>query len=328
MHLLSVKTRVQKGFTLLLTAVVLVLIASLWLSTQHEYLYSVFKNEQLEEDVAELEAVKAKLLQFAILQPEIYKTDTVGVMQDATQIPAPGYFPCPDLNGDGSLNAAESSCGNPFDPGFLPDATSDDDTSTGYVPDPDRNESLGTCTGSSTCLGFVPSAITTRDFYFGEAGKFYYFLDERFSNQNPNYVNDNLKRFAPLNPTQFDPEDGEISNDPVLTLDGVTGYVALIIDPGSDGLDTANKDGDYHFSSSGTSLQDSDETDRIVGITFNEWMSLVVHRVCVEQKRIEGTVVDYVDIDNPSPIKHWYNDYDLTSNPGGANWRTWGVVCP
>ena len=328
MWLLSVNTKNQKGFSLLLVAVVLVAIASLWLSSQNKYLVSVFETEQLEGDMAELKMVKAKLLQFAVLQPEIYKTDTSGVMQDASQIPSPGYFPCPDLDGDGQLSTNETSCGNPFDAGSLLDSVTDDDTASGYVPDPELIASLGTCNGTDTCLGFVPSAISTRDFYFGEAGKFYYFLDERFSTQNPNYVNDNLKRFAPLNPIQFDTDDGEISNDPVLTLDGVTGYIALIIDPGSDGLDTANKDGDYHFSSSGISLQNADATDKIVGITYNEWLALMAHRICPEKKRIEGIVADYTDINNPLPIAHWYNDYDLTSNPGGSNWRTWGIVCP
>lgn len=324
MQSLSVKVHVQKGFALLLTAVVLVVIASLWLSTQHEYLFSVFKNEQLEENMDELEAVKTKLLQFAVLQPEIYKTDTSGDMQDATQIPSPGYFPCPDLDGDGVLLGTETSCGNPWISGT---------GGTGYVPDPTSAVGLGTCNGSSICVGFVPSAITTRNFYFGEAGKFYYVLDERFSNQNPNYVNNNLKRYAPLYPDNLVGDPATASNsldpfEPILSLNGVGGYIALIIDPGTDGLDSENNGADYIFSSSGTSLQNSEQTDRIVGITYNEWMSLVVHRVCVEQKRIEGKIVDYVDIDDPLPIKHWYNDYDLSSNPGGGSWRTWGEVCP
>ena len=319
---------VEKGYMLLLTAFVLLIIVSLWISTQNNYLISVFKDEQLQENMQELEAVKAKLLQFAVLQPEIYQTDTTGSMQDETQIPAPGYFPCPDLDGDGSLNNAESSCGNPFNPGLDPSIVSDDDTSTGYVPNPSRVEGLGTCDGSSTCVGFVPSSISTRNFYFGEAGKFYYFLDERFSTQNPNYVNDNLKRFAPLTPTEFDPQDTDISNDPVLTLDGEAGYIAIIIDAGSDGLDSSNKDGDYHFSSSGNSLQNADAIDKAVGITYNEWLSLMAHRVCAEKYRIEGLISGFSDINDPSSIRHWYNDYDSSSNPGGGNWRTWGQVCP
>lgn len=318
----------EKGFVILLTAFVLLVIVSLWISTQNTYLISVFKDEQLQQDMQELEAVKAKLLQFAVLQPEVYKTSTTGGMQDETQIPAPGYFPCPDLDGDGTLNNAESSCGNPFDPGLDISIVSDDDTSTGYVPNPDRVEGLGTCNGSLTCLGFVPSLISTRDFYFGEAGKYYYFLDERFSTQNPNYVNDNLKRFAPLTPTQFDVEDADISNDPVLTLDGEGGYIALIIDAGTDGLDALNRDGDYHFSSSGNSLQNSDAIDKVIGITYNEWLSLMAHRVCSEKKRIEGLISGFSDINDPLLIRHWYNDYDATSNPGGSNWRTWGRVCP
>lgn len=312
----------------MLFIVVVVTIATLWLSTKHERIISFFKTNQIDIDLAELYKVKNRLLQYAVLQPEIYLTDAGGALQESAVVPSPGYFPCPDLTGDG---IAEGSCTNPLNLSAVnPDAT-------GFLPD---------LSADLTALGYVPEKISTRQIYFGESRKFYYFLDERFSYNNGNYPNDTnetLNRYAPLYPGSLigDVASATASTDPfmpVLTLDGVTGYIALIIDPGADGqLDPVNRDGDRDFVSIFSNLSDEPNADKIVGIDYTEWLSLMVHRVCVERVRIQGinfdgdssqeaAITDLEDIG--SATGHWFNDYNAATNENGGNWREWGVVCP
>ncbi|BCN94034.1 hypothetical protein THMIRHAM_18190 [Thiomicrorhabdus immobilis] len=330
----------QQGFVILLVIVVISIIAALWLSTKHYSLISVFKTNDIQADSYELELVKKRLLEYAVLHPEIYTTDDSGSYQNSAQIPAPGYFPCPDLDGDGDVEGAESSCSNPFTPG----GTIPDEDNTGFVP-------------SGGVLGFVPESISTHRVHFAEAGRYYYFLDERFSTQNPaaDYINDALQKYAPMNPTQF---VGDVSAatdnldafEPVLTLNGKTGYIALIIDAGDDGLDAANNvdasDGlvDRHFISRASDLSDDPNADKIVGITMQDLDNAINRRLCVERFRYEG--LEYADEDgdgspdeiNPFSeiavdLKHWYNDYvyttlnDPNNNAGGANWRSTDLKC-
>ncbi len=328
----------QRGFIFLLTVVVIVIIAMLWISTKHQSLISIFKTNDIEADSYELASVKNRLLEYAVLQPEIYKTNDSNVYQSSEQIPAPGYFPCPDLDGDGDIEGAETSCSNPFT-----DTTVDPIDKTGFVPD-------------AGVVGFVPSFIGTHHVHFAEAGRYYYFLDERFSAQNsaPDNDNDSLKRYAPMNPTQFVgdvtpvPADGE-PFEPVLTINGRRGYIALIIDPGADrSLDPNNADADRFFVSRTSDLSDDPNTDKIVGITLEELNNAINRRLCVERFRYEG--LDYADKDgdglpdeiNPftgiaSDLRHWYNDYfykmpndpliDPANNPGGADWRKTNLKC-
>ncbi|MDG6779112.1 type II secretion system protein [Thiomicrorhabdus sp. zzn3] len=310
----------QNGFVLLLVIIVVAIIAFLWLSTQQGSLLSAFKNEQLDQDMSELEEVKRHLLEFAVLQPEVFLTDTTGVMQSNEQVPSPGYFPCPDLDGNGETTGGESSCGNPFNPAAWVDGV----TATGFVPSP------------AVGVGYVPGYISTRNIYFGPSGRYFYFLDERFSTQNPNYVNGTLLRYAPLNHDQFVGDPATATNsldpfDPLLTLNGVSGYIALIIDAGADGLDAENANGDNIFVSGTNDLSESEYADKIIGISFEEWVSLVARRVCAETGRYSGADVsgDYTDI---VTTKHWFNQYDGDSlsadyNPGGGDWRNWGR-CP
>lgn len=334
----------QKGFIFLLTLVVIVLIALLWISTQHYSLISIFKTNDIQADASELELVKERLLEYAVLHPEIYTTDDSNAYQNSEQIPAPGYFPCPDLDGSGDLVDAETSCYNPFYPGAT---VPPDEDSTGFVPD-------------AGVVGYVPAFIGSHHVHFAEAGRYYYFLDERFANQNPHYVNDGQLRYAPMNPLQFTGDIADLPEgpldpaapppfEPVLTLNGKRGYIALIIDPGADGLlDTPNSqdtDGlvDRHFVSRASDLSDDPNTDKIVGITLQDLDNAINRRLCVERFRYEG--LEYADADgdgvpdevNPftaiaSDLKHWYNDYvyvpsSLDNNPGGADWRKTDLKC-
>lgn len=317
----------QKGFVLILVIVVVVIIATLWLSMKQERLISLFKSDQIDYDLEDLKQVKQRLLQFAVLQPEVYITNTSGNVQGSAKVPAPGYLPCPDVDdgaGGPADGIADGSCTNPL-------LWASPDTS-GFLPD-------------SLTFGYVPELISSRHFYFAEKTRYFYFLDERFSYANPGYVNDNLKRFAPLNPIRLEGDPAaQTSNfeprsfDPVLTLNGVTGYVALLVDAGQDGLDAANKDGDRHFITHLDDLREDPNADKIIGISYIEWLAMVAHRVCAERNRLQGIGYDLdetdpvdaiADLDDiGAPLRHWYNDYDSTTNPVGGNWRTWGSVCP
>ncbi|MBD3822633.1 MAG: hypothetical protein IE914_10310 [Thiotrichales bacterium] len=329
----------QKGFVFLLVIVVIAIITALWISSKHENVISFFKNEQIDADISGLERVKSRLLQFAVLQPEVYMTEEPsGDERDASDISSPGYFPCPDLNGDGILdNGAgydETKCGGVDSVYVGGDAT------TGFVPMPNRDEGIGACNGSGVCVGYVPEEISTRNVYFGEKGRYFYFLDERFAFANPNYASPNFaNRFAPLFPGCLEPsaDDALCPSDqytPRLTLNGQGGYVAVIIYPGKDGaLDAVNNDGDSVFESNKSSLASSDNLDKAVGITYNQWLWAVGQRICKEYGRLRN-----VDVNR----EHWFNDYRDSSstyvdpvsgatianpNIGGSSWRSWGMVC-
>ena len=318
----------------MLVIVVVTIIATLWLSTKHQSITSFFKTNQIDIDRAELKLVKQRLLQYAVLQPEVYLT-TGGVIKDSTKIPSPGYFPCPDLDDPSGPSGpsdgfTETTCTNPLVPASaFPDKT-------GLLPD---------LLTSPTVFGYVPGGIDNRNIHFAEQSKYFYFLDERFSYQNGEYTNNGLQRYAPLYPGRLvgnvdDATDNLDSFDPVLTLNGVPGYVVLIIDPGSDGLlDTDNEDGDRFFTSSAADMSDEPNADKIVGITYTEWLTLMVHRVCHERDRIEGIEYDgsdadamdaIIDLDDAgATLGHWFNNYvDTTNVSNGANWREWGVLCP
>jgi len=327
------KLQNQRGFVLLLVIVVMAIIASLWISQKHKSLISIFQTHEINADFADVVLVKNRLLEYAALHPEIYTTNDSGVYQGSSQIPAPGYLPCPDLDGDGQLTGSETSCYNPYTPG----GTIPDQDNTGFVPD-------------SGVFGYVPEYINTHHIYFAEPGRYFYFVDERFVAQNsgPDCINDDLKRCAPMNPLQF---TGDISLatdnldpfEPVLTLNGVRGYIALIIDSGDGVLDTPNgldtSDGlvDRHFVSGTADLSDDPSADKIVGITYEEWNNAINRRLCVERFRYEG--LDYADgttnvfSEISSTLKHWYNDYvytaysDPNNNAGGANWRSTDLKC-
>ncbi len=336
----------QKGFVFLLVIVVIAIIATLWLATKHQGLISAFKNEEIDESLMALKEVKRRLLEFSVLNPEIYLTTTTGVLQGNDKVPAVGYFPCPDLDGDGLVSGLESSCGNPLISG---------NSASGFVPDPLSAIGLGSCTGGgSICTGYVPQEIDTRDVYFAPKKRYFYVLDERFSTQNVFY-NDisgvGPKRYAPLAPSRLEGDPASASSsldsfDPILRLNEVGKYVALIIDAGDNGLDAANNDGDNAFVSGrgnkylknasdeivGVTYDPDDPDipgveydDQVVGITYNEWITLIAHRVCGEHDRFSG---DAADFDAVTVTEHWVKDYHATDNPLGSEWLSWGVACP
>ena len=327
----SIPYQRQRGFVTLLVIVVIGVILTLWISTQHQSVVSIFKTKQVQTDEYALQQVKKRLLAYATLHPELY--------QSSSAIPAPGFLPCPDLNGDGDiLDTGEISCSNPFEPGKT---TLPYEKHTGFVPN------NGLSGFSSVHYGYVPESIANTYIHFAEAGRYHYFLDERFSFNNGAYTSNH---FNPMNAAHFVGEvDGSTLSDstdafePLLTLNERTGYIALIIDAGADGLDADNgldADGyvDRHFTSKAEDMSEDPSRDKIVGITFDEWNNAINRRVCSERFRYEGLVYADKDEDGTPDIanpfsaidaaeEHWYNDFHVTDNPLGTNLRSANLLC-
>ncbi|QCU90782.1 hypothetical protein [Thiomicrorhabdus sediminis] len=323
----------QKGFAFLLIIVVIAIVTSLWISTRFEYIISFFKSYELEERETELTWAKDRLLQYAVLHPEVYLTDSSNAGQSAESIPAPGYFPCPDLDGDGDINSLnyETQCQNSVDFG-----------GDGFVPDPDLAAGLGSCNGTDLCLGYLPRGISERHLYFAEQAKYYYFLDERFAFRNGDHAakapTGAAIQYIPMNPSEFN----VAGSSPVLSINGKTGYVVVLIDPGLDGQlngENADGDGDFQYNPLNSLMNDADNTDVVIGIHYDEWLNWVARRVCSEHQRFDGGNGDenndgntdaadeiYTGIDET--IGHWFNDYDLATDRYGADWRGWVSQCP
>lgn len=311
----------QSGFIMMVFVVIMVIGATAYFGRFGENLIFAHKVKLAERDIAATLKVREQLLRYAIFQPELYESDPTGgtgyTLKVIENIPAPGYFPCVDLDGDGEVLAAETSCGNPT-------VTGDD--ATGFV------------------VGFLPTDFRTRNVFFGGAvpKQFYYVLDERFANGNNLYHNGSTGRFAPLNP--------DTQPQGRLNLNGLEGYVVLIIAPGepitmqdgtvqdrsqagdavtriADFLDkrfdgtgnevNGNADGDrFFFSQAKTNLGIN---DTIIGISFQEWQTIMLNRVCSQSSALEAT-------DPSEPF--WFNAYDENDNPAGSDWRAFMENCP
>jgi hypothetical protein len=165
--------------------------------------------------------------------------------------------------------------------------------------------------------------MDNRNIYFGPAGRYYYFIDERFSYNNNHYSSSD-NRYSPLSPDAVDPAG---SAPPILTLNGKSDYIALIIDAGTDGLDAVNRDRNPDFVSNVNPLNTSDSLDKIVGITYEEWRNQIAARVCVERLRFLGLDTTYTSIGFFDA--HWFNNYVAGENPLGSDWRSWSYnKCP
>lgn len=325
----------QSGFIMMLLVVVMAVGAAAVFSLYQDNTVLRYQSDIYLKRLNQLNEVKQQLLKYAVFQPELYQSDLVSnsrTYKETGKLPGPGYLPCRDLDGDGWVLNAETSCGNPRDPA---------DETTGFV------------------YGFLPVGFKTRNFFFGalEPRQFYYVVDERFVNGNNLYNNGTTGRYAPLNPLLTPASPPDVSPPdalpegslPWLTLNDVEGYVALIIFPNvpqvfSDGFEQdrsqggtavdrvadyldrrfdidghqldGNADGNRHFYSQ--SRENIGVNDLVVGITFAEWQEAVMNRVCSQLATL--TQVD-------SNVAYWFNDYDAVQNPSGGNWRNFTEAC-
>lgn len=331
----SCHSRPQSGFILMLLVVVMAVGAVAFFSLYHDNASLRYQSDRYLTRMNQLNEVKQQLLKYAVFQPELYQSDLISnsrTYKEANKIPGPGYLPCRDLDGDGWVLGAETSCGNPRDPS---------DETTGFV------------------YGFLPVGFKTRNFFFGalEPQQFYYVVDERFVNGNNLYNNGSTGRYAPLNAVLTPANAPDVSSHrglangtlPWLTLNGVEGYVALIIFPNtpqvfSDGFQQdrsqggsavdriadyldrrfddegnrldGNADGNRHFFSQG--LENTGVNDLVVGITFEEWRVAILNRICSQLEKL-----NQVDAN----AAYWFNDYDAVQNPSGGNWRALVGAC-
>ena len=319
----------SSGFVLMLMIVIMVVGAATYFTVFSQNWLFTRASDSYIRSMQSLSVVKQQLLNYAILQPELYQSDLVSnsrTYKAMNRIPGVGYFPCPDIDGDGSVLGAETSCGNPRDAA---------DDATGFV------------------VGYLPVGFTTRNIFFGAKApkQYYYVVDERFVNGNNLYNNGSTGRYAPLNtlltpamaPDTGVPAALPDQTLPWISLDGVAGYVVLIIVPNDpvifeDGYiqdrtqagDALVRIGDYldrRFDAGGNRLDDNTDlnrhffssrsenrgvNDQVIGITFSEWQTAMLQRLCLQQPQL--------DLINTTEA-FWFNDYDAVNNPAGGHWR-------
>lgn len=272
----------------------LVLGAAVWFGSVGNMRSESIEITQQNENTRELQRIKEKMLTYAVLQPEIFGTDSGSTVKRAQEdIPGPGYFPCPDTDGDGDSNAP---CGG---------------------------------SGATFVIGLVPESVSSRSFTFidrhQKLGQYWFAVDARFLTQNPDYFYDSKnRRFVPLNRTS--PATAS------LTLDGRTDIVMVLIYSGdpiggqSQGspslanigkfLELENADGDADFISKYADPSPVANApkfnDFVIPITRNEWNAAVLSRVSKDllTGTAAGTAPDNVpDLCDAIAITdlHWFN---------------------
>jgi len=318
------KQKKQQGFIILMGMLALVLGAAVWFGTASSIRSESMDIKLQSQDVRDLYRIKDKMLTYALFQPEIFRTDTSSNLNAPEDIPGPGYFPCPDTNGDGDSNAP---CGGG---------------------------------GAAVIVGMVPESISSRYFTFVhrplEANRYWYAVDARFVTQNTDFTfNSVTKRFVPLNNTS--PATAS------LTLDGTTDIVMVLIYAGdavgsqnqsviniANFLDLDNADGDVDFVSHyKNSLITSpvpvsgDFNDYVIPITRNEWNAAMLSRTSIDADSdnvpdlctsIGSAITDYSWFNDciytgasAPPFTCTQNTTTTDENLFGQGWRT-ALSCP
>jgi len=321
----------QQGFIILMGMLALVLGAAVWFGTVNNIQSNSIKISLQDENLRELQRIKDRMLAYAVLQPEIFRTDSGSTVPRAQEdIPGPGYFPCPDTDGDGNSNAP---CGG---------------------------------VGSTVVIGLVPESVSSRHFTFIdeplEANQYWYAVDSRFLTQNSEYYYDlSYKRFVPLNRASPAIASLTLDDDPLTTDDDArtTDIVMVlfyagppvgnqnqsVIAPGNF-LELENSDGDADFIT--TSANPLTFNDYVIPITRTEWNAAVLSRVSIDLITgvTAGTTPDRVpDLCDSVAVTdlHWFNDckhigtvppftctfntVNTDENLYGQGWRT-DLSCP
>lgn len=285
----------QSGVALLVFVMALILGVS---GVSAIYFVNVQKYNQIKRvmgDAAVLRQAKENLLDYAVMNPEIYATDDDGDPQLMENIPGPGYLPCPDTNNSGSPNTA--------------------------------------CGGGVVAMGRLPIRIGSRDVVFldddVDSSLIWYAVDERFVQNNANYYED---RFSPLNSELAVPPrltvDGESDIVAVLffageRLSGQNGNSNNM----TNYLEGENADGDGDF----TALQSPGIlNDVVVKISYQEWRQAMLKRLEGEKASLCSTIptaqtVHWFNQCNIHAGGDWrpgcLQDNGEPENPLGANWR-------
>lgn len=267
---------------MLLAVLVLVLGAAVWFASVGTIRSDSVKMSIEEANLNRLYRVKEKMLMYAMFQPEIFRTlSSKTTPLEQKDIPGPGYFPCPDIRGDG---VSDAPCGAAV--GFV----------TGVVP-------LNT---SSRLFDFIENPV--------EAKRFWYAVDSRFLTQNRDYYYDAAyKRFVPLN--HRSPATAN------LTLDGVEDIVMVLIYSGvpllgqdqsvsklaniGQFLERENADGGANFVSVASGVEPFN--DLVISITLREWRAAMLSRVGLDLDG-DGVADLCVDPATAEGTFHWFNE--------------------
>ncbi len=240
-NLLGNSTLKQSGYILIVFLVILVVGAATWFSSNLTGLNSAYQFERQSKTQAKLQEIKARLIRYAVLTPEIMQTDNSNTysIHSTSVIPGLGYLPNCDSNGDGQM---DNGC---YTADFRPQ--------------------------------FLPTTLAKRHIYFNDRPKqYYYVIDSRFVIQNSNYNNPITKRFAPLNSLVKPKLYLNIpQGTPDASVPDSHRYVALLF---SSPLDAKNNDGDAYFFTAGQNGVRNDQV--VVGISYTEWKAAVERRVC------------------------------------------------
>ncbi len=173
-RVVAVKTKSkQSGFVILMGLLVLILGAAAWYGSTGNLTSEKMKASEQKSYMAELERIKERMLTYAILNPELFDDGS------SIFIPGPGYFPCPDVSGNGNS-----------------DTTNDCSRA-----------------GNLYAMGWIPQRVVARSFSFLPTGqeienkRYWFAVDARFL-VDGQYAYDSSRRFAPLNidtPSLVDP---------------------------------------------------------------------------------------------------------------------------
>lgn len=307
--MLQIKIKKQSGFIVLMGMLALVIGAGIWFGTLGSLRSNTMQIANKDKHINELHLIKDRMLAYAALHPEIY--------DDAANVPGPGYFPCPDIDGDG---VSDTNC----------------DVNAG--------------TNRLFVLGKVPFKIAVRFFTFvddslTDNGNYWYAIDARFVNSSARYATGTWARFSNLNNTMpNDVNDSGGTLVPPFTVDGKANIVMALFYAGepikgqsrpsasaSDYLEqpTVVDGSTINFRSVGAN---SDVfNDYVLTITRKEWEAAVLSRVT------QGPDMCLT----PKTGVNWFNDCTYTGtnvpsfactngtfdNLPGQGWRTI-INCP
>ncbi len=273
----------QSGFVVIMGMLMLVLGAAFWFGTVSSLRSEAMQIETRQEHVRELHRIKDRMLTYAVMQPEVFRTDSgSNIPRNQEDIPGPGYFPCPDKTGDGNSNAPCTAIGD-------------------WDGDGDANEHDG------FVIGLVPESTNTRFFTFidkpKERNRYWYAVDERFLTQNSAFnFSGTPSRFVPLNSTT--PDLTIATGSPAITLDGLDDIIMVLIYAGQplEGqrhskvlvtnivdsignyleLENATVDGRFISSVKGSTTNNAtadDFNDYVITVTRREWNAAMLSRV-------------------------------------------------
>lgn len=276
----------QQGYALLLLVLMLFMAGSAMLYSTMGPQANKLKHQASQKQMDMLEQAKANLLLHAVSIPELYATEPV------TNVPSPGYLPCPDTNNDGRSN---TPCGQ----------------------------------GREIAIGRLPSSLANRHFRFIDNRSspvfIWYVIDSRYVIHNSDFNNPPTQRYAPLNRAK--PGNGRIQLDNQTDLVALIFISNQIPASGTDlssiTLDNLVNPTQHRFTRQNT---------RAVAISHQEWRTQVQGRVqnqraalCQLDPLLPHWFNECNNPDSPSTECPAIND-GRKNNPAGSNWRA--LLCP